>query len=68
MWSGFGEVLQKASKWFPSLIVEGDYNRQEGAEKGSLEPEHGVSAGSDGKSERPRDWKSMQVPDSPRFK
>lgn len=25
----------------------------EGAEKGSLDPEHGVSAGSDGKSERP---------------
>lgn len=28
MWDGFRKFLQKVSKWAPSLIVEGVYNRQ----------------------------------------
>lgn len=50
---GSGKFYRKPQRGSHPCWLRGITTGTEGAEKGSLEPEHGVSAGSDGKTERP---------------
>lgn len=59
LWSVSGSSTENL-KVLPILAGWAGLQGIEGAEKGSLEPEHGVSAGRDEKSERPledREWR-----------
>lgn len=49
---GSGKFYRKPHSGSHPCWLRGITTGTEGAEKGSLEPEHGVNAGSDGKSER----------------